>query len=328
MTHEQRRLQHSQQHVEQHLQLQHQAVELRMVSDFRPDLMAGKVLVITGGATGIGFGICQGFGRHGAKVVLCGRRQDALDEACGKLRGEGIACLGVTCDVRDAARCEFVIAEALRAFGKVDFLVNNAAGNFSTTIENLSTNGFKTVLDIDTVGSFNMSKAALPALKANGGGVIIHTTATLHYKSMPFQMAASAAKAAIDTMTNNMAIEWGEYNIRVVSIAPGPIENTVGGPTGRVFGEMMKKAPSAASKNLYMQVPIGRFGTVEDIANTALFVCSPSGSFINATSVVVDGGQWHQASGVYLMAKDHIAKASQRERGSHKGGVAAGKAKL
>jgi peroxisomal 2,4-dienoyl-CoA reductase len=111
-----------------------------MVSDFRADLMAGKVLVITGGATGIGIGICQGFGRHGAKVVLCGRRQDALDEACGKLRGEGIECLGVTCDVRDAARCEFVIAEALRAFGKVDFLVNNAAGNFSTTIENLSTN--------------------------------------------------------------------------------------------------------------------------------------------------------------------------------------------
>lgn len=247
---------------------------------------------------------------HGAQVVISGRREGPLKEAVASLP-KGTAAY-VTGDVRDYASCENMIAKAVSEFGRVDILVNNAAGNFVSAAEDLTPNAFRTVLDIDLQGSFNMSKAALEELKKTKG-VVISISATLYYKTTPFQLHASAAKAAIDVMTNQLGVEWGaEYGIRAISIAPGPIADTVGGPTGRVFGTG-GKVPDVRTI-----VPIGRFGTVDDIANTVLFVSSPAGSFINATRIVVDGGHWHEASAGFLRGREFVKQKSAAEK-KHKG---------
>jgi len=291
-------------------------------SAFRDDILKGKVVLVSGGGSGIGLGICTALGQHGASVVMCGRRQNVLDEACAGLQAQGIQALGLGgCDVRDPEKCKDVVQKTIERFGRLDILVNNAAGNFTVPMEGLTPNGFQTVIGIDLLGSFNMAKAAFPHLKASGDAVIVNISATLHYKAMPFQMHASAAKAAIDVMTNNMGVEWGEYGIRAVAIAPGPIAGTVGGPTGRVFGKLIGSQLNER-ETLLRAVPIGRYGTVQDIANAVLFVCSSAGNYVNATQIVVDGGQWHMASDMYHKAKDLIAANSSKERKTHKGGVA------
>lgn len=217
--------------------------------------------------------------------------------------------------MRDPEKCKAVVAATVARFGRLDVLVNNAAGNFMCSAEELTANGFRTVMDIDLHGSFHMASAALEPLKESGKGVIINITATLHYKAAPFQMHASAAKAGIDVMTRCMGLEWAQYGIRTVSIAPGPIEGTVGGPDGRVFS--MKKAMGnkvQTKKQIQRLVPVGRYGTVDDIANTAMFVASDAGSFITATEIVVDGGEWHGTSGNFHMMKKFITRKSSKEK--------------
>ena len=215
----------------------------------------------------------------------------------------------ITGDVRDLSSCESMVKKAISEYGRLDVLVNNAAGNFASAAEDLSPNAFKTVMEIDLHGSFNMAKAAMEELKKTKG-IVISISATLYYKVFPFQLHASAAKAAIDVMMNSLGVEWGAaHGIRAVSIAPGPIENTVGGPSGRVFGKS-----GIAVRSVSEVVPIGRFGTVEDIAHCCLFVASPAGSFINATKIVVDGGHWHEASSGFLKAREVVRANSERER--------------
>ena len=288
-------------------------------SAFRPDLFRGKTVLISGGGTGIGLGMSRSFAAHGASVFIMGRREDVLRKAVQEL-GESRAAYAPG-DVRDADACKRAVDACVRRFGSLDVLVCNAAGNFATAAEDLSANALKTVMEIDFHGTFNLAKAALEPLKrAAGGGVIIAISATLHYKVTPFQMHASAAKAAIDVMTRSLGVEWGaEHGIRCVGIAPGPIEGTVGGPTGRVFGGL--GAPTDADAVKYV-VPIGRYGRVEDVANAALFVASDAGSFVNATVVVVDGGHWHEAAHTFLGARDVIRDISVRERQTTKAGVA------
>jgi peroxisomal 2,4-dienoyl-CoA reductase len=256
-----------------------------MTSPFNPDLMKNKTCLITGGGSGIGLGIARQFVAHGGRVVITGRREGPLKQACQEL---GPASTYIAGDVRDPAQCELMVAKAVSSFGGVDVLVNNAAGNFVTAMEDLSPNALKTVLDIDFHGSFNMAKAALPELKKTRG-LVVAISATLYYKAQPFQMHAAAAKASIDVMTNSIGVEWAaEHGVRAVSVAPGPIEGTVGGPTGRVFGRQGKSA--FGEDGLSHIVPVGRFGTVDDIGYTVLFLASQGGSFINATTIVVDGG--------------------------------------
>jgi len=276
--------------------------------------------LVTGGGTGIGLGITKMFVAHGAKVVISGRREGPLKEAVAALPNGSAAY--ITGDVRDFASCQKMVAKAVSEFGRLDVLVNNAAGNFVTPSEDLTPNAFKTVMDIDLHGSFNMAKASLEELKKTKG-VVISISATLYYKVTPFQMHASAAKAAIDVMTNSIGVEWGaEHGIRSVSIAPGPIADTVGGPTGRVFGT------GAKMPDIRTIVPIGRFGTVDDIASCVLFVASPAGSFINATQIVVDGGHWHEASNGFLRGKDFVRMKSDAERKAKGSGSDLSSAKL
>ena len=285
-------------------------------SPFRRDALEGKCVLITGGGTGIGFGIATCMGLHGAKVAIASRRQSVIDEACGKLRRMGVKhVFGSTLDVRNAQSCEKLVADTVRAFGGLDVLVNNAAGNFMVSAENLTENGFRTVLDIDLQGSFRMAKASLGALKASKG-LIVNITATLQYKAMPFQLHASAAKAGIDTMTNVLGTEWGaDYGIRVVGIAPGPIDGTVGGPNGRVFGGMKGEGKELSATKTF--IPLGRFGSVHDIGMTAVFLSTNAGAYINSTTIVVDGGHWHGSSAMYASMKRVIKSKSRKEKATH-----------
>ena len=177
---------------------------------------------------------------------------------------------------------ERAMAATLEKFGKLDIVVNGAAGNFLCAAEELSPNGFGTVVDIDLKGTFNVSRAALPELKKQRGS-ILNISATLHYLGTPYQLHVSAAKAGVDALTRNLAVEWGRYGIRVNAIAPGPIEDTEG---------MMRLVPPPVKEKMRRSIPLGRFGRISDIEQAALFLSSDAASFINGAILVVDGGHW------------------------------------
>eukprot|EP00295_Goniomonas_pacifica_P043713 CAMPEP_0175918056 /NCGR_PEP_ID=MMETSP0108-20121206/11682_1 /TAXON_ID=195067 ORGANISM="Goniomonas pacifica, Strain CCMP1869" /NCGR_SAMPLE_ID=MMETSP0108 /ASSEMBLY_ACC=CAM_ASM_000204 /LENGTH=296 /DNA_ID=CAMNT_0017240661 /DNA_START=1 /DNA_END=891 /DNA_ORIENTATION=+ len=296
-----------------------------MASPFLPDCLKHRVALVTGGATGIGLGICTQLVRHGAKVAIMGRRLEVGQDAVAKLQAEGGEAMFVQGDVRYPEQCVAVVNAVIKRWGGLNMLVNNAAGNFVVAAEDLTPKGLATVLGIDLQGCFHMCKAALEPLKQARDSIIINTTATLQYKATPFQFHASAAKAGIDVLTNTIGVEWGRYGIRTVGIAPGPIVGTVGGPGGRVFGDGILETSNDAEE-IRNVVPVGRYGTVTDIALTAVFLATPAGGFINGTTVVVDGGQWHGSSMMYEAARDVIREKSETERTQFKGGVR--KAKL
>jgi len=303
---------------------------------FAPGLMKGKTIFVTGGGSGIGLGICMAYAELGANVGICGRTESKLAAAAEAIRRAGAAdVMYVQADVRDPDQCIAAVDAAGAKFGKIDVFVNNAAGNFMSLAEDVSPNAFSTVIDIDLRGTFHMAKAALPWLrKAAAGGTgacMLAISATLYYTASPFQGHAAAAKAGIDSLTKTLAAEWSDDGIRVVSIAPGPIADTEGGPTGRVFGSAGAGKEKTGAPNVRVTCPLGRYGRTDDIANTAVFLGSPGGSFITGTNIVVDGLQW-QATGAAAMLgmKDQLRAAMKaqkegRERGSGSKGHAGDK---
>lgn len=254
-------------------------------SIYKQDLLLGKTALITGGGSGICKGIATSFMAHGASVVIMGRRQEVLEETCIELNA--VATGGkadyVTGDVRLSEDCDRAVAACHEKFGGLDILLNGAAGNFLCPTEHLSSNGFKTVIDIDLMGTFNMSKSAFPLLKKANEAVILNISATLHYQGTVMQAHVMAAKAGVDALARNLACEWGEYGIRVVTIAPGPIGDTEG---------MRRLAPLGADKKISAEVPLQRLGKIADIANAAMFLVSSAASYITGEILVVDGGQW------------------------------------
>jgi peroxisomal 2,4-dienoyl-CoA reductase len=205
-----------------------------------------------------------------------------LQPAADAINANGGKAIPVVADVRQPEAVESAVAQTIEAFGKIDIVVNGAAGNFLCKAEELSPNGFGTVVDIDLKGTFNVCRAAFAQLKEHRGQ-ILNISATLHYLGTPMQLHVSAAKAGVDALTRNLAVEWGRYGIRVNAIAPGPIEDTEG---------MQRLVPEAMKAQLKKLVPIGRFGRIADIEKAAVFVCSYAAIFINGVVLVVDGGHW------------------------------------
>lgn len=246
------------------------------------DLLRGKVALITGGATGIGLGITRRFVRQGANVAIVSRDQANLDRAVLALNeDEGRRCaIGLRADVRNYEDVRTAIEVCVSEFGALDILVNNAAGNFVCPAEKLSPNGWRTVVDIDLNGTFHCCHASYNALKASGGCIISLVSAL---PSMPGMAPAAAAKAGIVALSHTLAVEWGQDNIRVNTIAPGPIDGTEG--LRRLYDE-----PGALELQQEL-VPLGRLGQIRDIADVAAFLASPLANYITGADLVVDGGR-------------------------------------
>jgi peroxisomal 2,4-dienoyl-CoA reductase len=255
---------------------------------FADGILNGHVAFVTGGGTGITGGVARALAEAGANVALVSRKMEHLEPAANAINearagnetmGEAFA---VAADVRNPEEVEKGIAATVERFGKVDIVVNGAAGNFLCAAAELSPNGFGTVVDIDLKGSFNVCRAAFAELKKHQGQ-ILNISATLHYLGTPMQLHVSAAKAGVDALTRNLAVEWGPYGIRVNAIAPGPIADTEG---------MKRLVPEPIKEKLKKRIPLGRFGLIRDIEQAAVFLCSDAASFINGDILVVDGGQW------------------------------------
>ena len=249
---------------------------------FRENLFEGKVALITGGGTGIGRGIAEALAAHGARTALLSRRAEHVEPAAREITAaSGHESLALVADVRQPEAVEAAVAKVIDGFGRLDIVINNAAGNFLCPAADLSPNGFGVVLDIDTKGTWNVTKAAYGAWLGAHGGQILNISATLHYGGTLAQLHVSAAKAAIDALTRNLAVEWGPKGIRVNAIAPGPIAETEG--ASRLF-------PGAAAEGLRNTIPTRRLGAIADVANLALFLLSDAAANINGAILVTDGG--------------------------------------
>ena len=249
---------------------------------FREGALAGRVALVTGGGTGICRGIAEAYARLGADVCIVSRKQDVLSATAAEMKAAtGRDVLAVAADVRVPDAIAAAIKATVDRFGKLDTLVNGAAGNFLSPAAALSPNGFRTVIDIDLNGTFNASRAAFEVLQKAGDALILNISATLHYHGTPLQIHASAAKAGVDAVTKNLAVEWGRFGIRVCGIAPGPIAETEG---------MKRLAPGDVGDKARAGIPAGRFGSIEEIAAAAVFLRSPAAAYITGHVLVVDGG--------------------------------------
>ena len=255
-------------------------------SIFTDGILKGHVAFVTGGGTGITGGVARALAEAGAAVALVSRNLDHLQPAADAINADGGNAIAVVADVRQPEAVQAAVAATVEQLGKIDIVVNGAAGNFLCKAEELSPNGFGTVVDIDLKGTFNVCRAAFDQLKEHRGQ-ILNISATLHYLGTPLQLHVSAAKAGVDALTRNLAVEWGRYGIRVNTIAPGPIEDTEG---------MTRLVPEPIRERLKKAVPLGRFGRIADIEKAAVFLCSDGASFISGAVLVVDGGHWLAAN--------------------------------
>jgi NAD(P)-dependent dehydrogenase (short-subunit alcohol dehydrogenase family) len=264
-----------------------------MAGIFRDHLLEGKVAFITGGGSGINLRIAERFAEHGAKLVLMGRKQEKLDRAAENIRAASGDALGIAGDVRNYADCENALAKAHDALGSIDILVCGAAGNFPAPVLGMSANGFKAVIDIDLLGTFNTCRAAYGHL-CKPGASIVNISATHAFVPIAYQSHVCAAKAGIDIFSKTLAIEWASAGVRVNIISPGPVDDTEG---------IRRLAPTEEARRQARQsVPLGRFASKDEIADLALFLCSDAAAYITGAIFVCDGGQSLLGSRNFLAA--------------------------
>ncbi|EJQ47444.1 hypothetical protein IEE_01448 [Bacillus cereus BAG5X1-1] len=247
--------------------------------------MKEKVVIITGGSSGMGKGMATRFAKEGARVVITGRTKEKLEEAKLEIEQFPGQVLSVQMDVRNTDDIQKMIEHIDEKFGRIDILINNAAGNFICPAEDLSVNGWNSVINIVLNGTFYCSQAVGKYWIDKGKkGNIINMVATYAWDAGPGVIHSAAAKAGVLAMTKTLAVEWGrKYGIRVNAIAPGPIERTGGADKLWISEEMAKRT--------IQSVPLGRLGTPEEIAGLAYYLCSDEAAYINGTCMTMDGGQ-------------------------------------
>lgn len=245
---------------------------------FREGVLDGKHAFVTGGTSGINLAIAARYVAAGAKVTVLGRN---VEKAQGAARELGSTALAVTADVRDYAAVEQALRTSVEAHGPIDVLVCGAAGNFPAPALGMSANGFKAVVDIDLLGSFNTCRAAFELMRKPSSIIAISATQASHPTMM--QAHVCAAKAGVEMLVRVLAMEWGSSGVRVNAIAPGPIDGTIG---------MEKLAPTEeVRRRVESSIPLGRMGTTREVADMALFLASSAASYVTGATFVVDGGQ-------------------------------------
>ncbi|WOO82008.1 Peroxisomal 2,4-dienoyl-CoA reductase SPS19 [Vanrija pseudolonga] len=254
-------------------------------SVFKDNIFNGQVVFITGGRSGIGYTVVETLMRHGADAVIVGRDAKGLAESAAALqKSTGKRCIAASADVRKVDQIRAAVDKAIEAFGRIDFVVCGAAGNFLAPISALSENAFRTVIEIDTLGTYNTVKATLPHVRKTQGAYL-HISATLHYRGVPYQAHVGAAKAAVDALSQVIAVEEGPRGVRSNVVAPGPIANTEG---------TLRLVPKGSETDIIPRiVPLARFGETIDIGNAAVYLFSPAASYVSGSVLVVDGGEMH-----------------------------------
>ena len=252
---------------------------------FAPALFNDRVAVITGGGTGIGLAIAKRLGELGARVTIASRNSDNLEHGSAALRHAGLDPLCVQLDVRNPEQVDEMVQRVIRHFGRIDVLVNNAAGNFICRAEDLSPNGWNAVINIVLNGSFYCSRAVGRHMIARGkGGAIVSVLANYVWTGSAGTVHSAAAKAGVMSMTQTLAVEWARHRIRVNAVAPGPIESPGA-------AKQLWNSPEAVEKITGM-VPLKRWGQPVEVADAVAFLASEGAGFITGETLTIDGGAW------------------------------------
>ena len=252
---------------------------------------SGKTVFVAGGTSGINLGIANGFAAAGANLYVISRSEDKVAGAVGELQAAGANAGGCSADVRDSDAVRSAFGQCAEQFGEIDVLVSGAAGNFPARANDISSNGFRAVLEIDVLGTHHVMTAGYPHLRKPGASVI-NISAPQAVVAMTGQSHVCAAKAGVDMITKTLALEWGPEGIRINSVIPGPIEDTEG---------MRRLAPSPeAMDKVVKSVPLKRIGKKTDMANICLFLGSDMASYVNGTVIPVDGGWYLNTPGTAL----------------------------
>jgi len=259
---------------------------------FTKELLKKKIIIITGGGTGLGKSMAQRFGELGANLVISSRKLEVLEETAEELRTSGANVLPLQCDIRIPDEVEEMISRAVGEFGAVDVLVNNAAGNFISPTERLSPGGFKVIVDIVLNGTFNCTLSAGKEMIKRGGGVILNIITTYAWTGSGYVVPSACAKAGVLAMTRSLAVEWAKYGIRTNAIAPGPF------PTEGAWKRLVVPG-LGIEKKMKKRIPLKRFGEQRELADLATFLISDGAGYINGEVVTIDGGEWLKGAGQF-----------------------------
>lgn len=249
---------------------------------FADNLFKNKIAIVTGGGTGIGKSIASSLGKLGANLAIASRKQENVEAGAKEIRQTGAKCVPVQADLRNIDDVKKMVNAAVNEYGKIDFLVNNAGGQFLAPIEKISPNGFDAVVKTNLYSTFYCCKEAGEYMKKQNYGKIINIVTIYALKAGPGMAHSGAARSGVVNFTKSLALEWAKHNITVNAIAPGFVE------TGGFKDELLQKKD--VLEHVKSTVPLKRFATAQEIADAALYLLSPSGDYITGHTLVIDGG--------------------------------------